>query len=154
MGLCPELACEFFAVFSRFEYALKASGHCKLDRCRETGQIQRAKPDWNNFISKMTLSAPRGSELERAVVFLTGDDAPKVQVGPGTASDDWVPRQLNGSSREQKAVDAAKRVRNNLFHGGKHSAQDLERNEKLVQSALLVLKECLEQNRALASWYR
>jgi len=39
-----------------------------------------------------------------------------------------------------------RRVRNNLFHGGKFSNEafeDIDRQERLLKGSLLVLKECL-----------
>jgi hypothetical protein len=43
----------------------------------------------------------------------------------------------------EKVLEAAKRVRNNLFHGGKHTGLpiDEERNDSLLGHALLVIEE-------------
>lgn len=67
----PELVCEFFAVFSRFEFALKAHGYMIARR-------YRAEPDWWRFaeeVDKKPMSeiifvvehAPEGGFTARAL---------------------------------------------------------------------------------------
>lgn len=132
----PELVCEFFAFFSRFEFALKDAGFCR----RLQG---RAAPDWKRFTTGVSsIQIEPKTELDQAIDFLT-QEPPLVQVG----AHDWEQRRLRGESRMAKAVDAVQRVRNNLFHGGKHTDDSPPgRDEKLVRAALVVLRECLAQN--------
>ncbi len=138
-----ELACEFFAVFSRFEYALKESGFWYLNR------NGRAAPNWDGFAAIVTLEFESTSELANAIDFLN-DEPPLVQV----SSHDWLHAPLRGTTKIQKALDATQRIRNNLFHGGKHMQHShLGRDEKLVKSALEVLLSCISQNSALRAAY-
>lgn len=45
-----DIVCEFFAVFSRFEFALKESGFVREER--------RAAPDWKRFQDGFALAIP------------------------------------------------------------------------------------------------
>ena len=133
-----ELVCEFFAVFSRFEFTLKESRFVSVSR------FGRATPDWNRFASKTgpKLVAQKGTKLDDAIAYLTSEP-PQVQ----TAAQNWSQQPLTGSTLGEKAIAAAQRVRNNLFHGGKHTPHSPPgRDEKLVRLALVVLYACLEQD--------
>ena len=130
-----ELACEFFAVFSRFEFSLKERGFCYVNR------YGRAAPDWDRFAREMggPLETQVSSGLAEAIAYLNAEP-PQMQ----TSARGWSAVPLRGSSAGSRAIDAAQRVRHNLFHGGKytpHSAQG--RDEKLVRLALTLLNECL-----------
>lgn len=133
----PELACEFFAVFSRFEFALKAA----VDgRFRREG-TDLAEPAWRKFaaeVSERVRVAP-GSELAEAVDYLN-ESPPEVQRANGS----WVDRPLHGDTPIACAIDAATRTRNNLFHGGKYGLDSPDgRDERLVRASLIVLLVCL-----------
>lgn len=142
-----ELAHQFFAAFSRFEYALKTSGFGRV----VSGP--RFEPNWQNFLNAVVLDANTSSELKSAVDFLV-QYPPYIQTGPNTYVD-WQPMQLTVSTDGAKALQAAKQVRNNLFHGGKDSPHgDFARNEKLLRAALTVLNACLEQNPAIKTAYQ
>jgi hypothetical protein len=139
----PALACEFFAVFSRFEFALKESGHLYVNR------FGRAAPDWDGFANTAVLQAPAGSELALAVDFLNREP-PQVQ----TSAHDWAPVPLRGVVPVATALDAAQRVRHNLFHGGKHTPHSPPgRDEALVRAALAVLLACVAQNPSVGAAY-
>lgn len=43
----------------------------------------------------------------------------------------------------QSLADAVKRVRNNLFHGGKAGDQDSDRNDELEKESILFLLEAI-----------
>jgi hypothetical protein len=137
------LACEFFAAFSRFEFALKESGHVYINR------FGRAAPDWDGFAAVANLQAPAGSDLALAVDFLNGQP-PLVQ----TSAHGWSHAPLRGSTPIATALDAAQRVRHNLFHGGKHTPHSpLGRDEALVRAALAVLLACVAQNPVVGAAY-
>lgn len=138
------LACEFFAVFSRFEFALKESGYFYVHR-------GRASPDWRTFAATIaeTLNVTPDSELSEAIDFLNAEP-PQVQV----SAHDWQAVALFGTTPIAMALDAAQRVRHNLFHGGKHSPHSPPgRDERLVRAALAVLLACLAQDPALSAAY-
>ena len=139
LRLSRELVCEFFGAFSRFEFALKESGFYRPNR------YDRAMPDWERFAQeRASRLAPReGSELQ-AVLQVLLDQPAQVQVVDGHAIR-WVHVALRGDSEGERAVDAVQRVRNNLFHGGKHSPQsDPVRDESLLRSALDILDALLQ----------
>ena len=141
------LACDFFAVFSRFEFALKDSGYYYVNR------RGRAAADWDRYFSlaNATVLDDADSELFESVQYLMAEP-PQVQVAP----DQWdqnVPLR-GGPGSIGTALDAACRVRNNLFHGGKHTPHSPPgRDEKLVRSSLCLLRACLKQDRQLAAAY-
>ena len=141
----PDLACEFFAVFSRLEYAMKESGYMRINR------FNRAVPDWD----RLAASAPNhfqvipGSELSEAIDFLN-NEPPQVQ----TAAQQWQVVPLRGIAPVSTALDAAQRVRNNLFHGGKHTPHSPPgRDEALVRASLTLLLACVSQIPGLEAAY-
>ena len=130
----PAEAVYFFALFSRFEFALKRGGFC-------TGAPgEKAGPNWDTFANK--LGEPFFNALqnrpETEVLFREPPRALKVgpdgepffedQAAPQTAADLFV---------------AARRIRNNLFHGEK--VYFLDRDRQLIAAATLVLESALEQ---------
>lgn len=128
-----ELACNFFGVFSRFEFALKEAGF-KLD-CRGVAQA-----DWFKFAESVdnALKELRSATLESAVEFII-DEPPKVQ----SIDLRWVPPIERPHSRYVNSIFHIKQVRNNLFHGGKHPPSKPERDIELIENSLVILKACL-----------
>ncbi|MGO9058111.1 MAG: hypothetical protein ACLQU2_12135 [Candidatus Binataceae bacterium] len=138
------LVCEFFGVFSRFEFALKEKGFLK-GRQRAKPKKQRAEPDWCAFACKVVLRVEPGSELDQAITYLI-KHPPWIQM----CDLEWEFQPLCGSTTTARAIDAARRVRNNLFHGGKHTPHSPDgHDEILVRCALAVLRACLEQDEDL-----
>mgnify|MGYP001585416829 CR=1 FL=1 len=140
-----DLLCEFFAVFSRFEFTLKEQGFMYVNR------NGRAAPDWCGFAASAaaSLNVDAGSDLAHAIDYLN-NDPPQVQV----SAQGWSRLPLRGSTAIERAIDAIQRVRNNLFHGGKHTPHSPEgRDEKLVRLSLLVLNACLMQDENLRTTY-
>lgn len=130
------LVCEFFAVFSRFEFALKDTGFCGIQR-------GRAQPDWRTFAHDVEnqIGTIQDQEFLQAIAFLM-EQPPRVQ----TTQNDWDDIPLP-EGLALAAIEAIKRVRNNLFHGGKHTPQsEPGRDHRLVESALVVLEGLLTCN--------
>lgn len=126
------LAFEFFYFFSRFEFALKENGRV----CE--GPRGVAQADWNSFVK----------ELEGAYELCESAEAmlaspPDVQRVENDAYLDWRPLEFDGCRSDlARVVLAVKTVRNNLFHGGKHSAagwDDPERVRFLLQNGQQIL---------------
>ena len=143
-GLDPELVCEFFAVFSRFEFALKELGCVRIER-------EVIQPAWWKFGEKAArdLAIELESELAAAMQTLC-EEPPKIQTGAQA----WEPRALHGEADIEQAMDAVVRVRNNLFHGGKHTPHaSPERNNRLIKASLQLLYGCLQQDRELYETY-
>lgn len=143
LQLDRELACTFFAVFSRFEFALKEEQFVRINR---HGQ---AEPHWELFKERASDQWIQTPETEDAVALLLAEP-PQVQTGAQT----WRQFDLRGQNRFARAIEAAKRVRNSLFHGGKHTPHSPPgRDEALVNAALLILYACLDANTTLRDTY-
>ena len=137
MSELDQLAFEFFKVFSRLEYALKASGFL----CNEND----AKADWRLFANQVEslIQQPNSLELQEAVDFVF-DFPPKKQVVNDERKLDWSESKPSESIKAQKLLIYVRRVRNNLFHGGKFNGHwfEPERSEKLIRCSLVILTSC------------
>jgi len=73
----PELACDFFAVFSRLEYALKATGTYAMD-----GGGGKAAANWNSFANHIdgSFSAIDDGDFKNAVAFLLEKPPPETDL--------------------------------------------------------------------------
>lgn len=144
-----ELACEFFAVFSRFEFSLKENHYFRA------GRRGAAEPNWDRFASDIAecFDAGQDGTTVDAVAYLI-DAPPSRQVVENNAVT-WRDTVFNvNDSKAQKALLAVRLVRNNLFHGGKHSPHSPPgRDEKLVRAAIAVLKHCLTLDQELRTDY-
>ena len=132
------LVCEFFGVFARFEYAMKATSYCTGDR------FGNALPDWRELKGKLgqPVSEVETDRVVTAIAYLL-EEPPQVQLYVD-GRPEFVERVLDGENSGAQAIEAAKRVRNNLFHGGKHTPHSTpERDTKLIQASLAVLGACL-----------
>lgn len=137
----PELACEFLAVFSRMEYALKATRFPIGDE----GKVFAA---WDKFANEAddAFDDSATDELREAIDYLIAAP-PRKQVleeGNKVRFRDF-PKDLN-QSKLQQLLQMVRVVRNNLFHGGKHlpsGESEPGRNEALVRYSLVVLRACI-----------
>src|SRR5712664_3308771 len=70
----PGLACEFLAVFARFEYALKAAGFA-------LGDANKVSPDWDAYATTIdpTFTLLKDPAISAAVDYLL-NQAPQKQV--------------------------------------------------------------------------
>lgn len=132
------LAVELFRVFSRTEYALKASGFHKGDGAAEA--------NWDNFALAVEdlVAAPASPALQEAINFIL-NAPPKKQVIVGGVIQ-WRVSEPQNNSQAGKLLMYVRRVRNNLFHGGKFNGHwfEPERSEVLLLSSLTILKACVE----------
>ncbi|MXO47620.1 hypothetical protein GRI69_05045 [Erythrobacter vulgaris] len=138
------LVCEFFGVFGRFEYAMKATIYCTGDR------YGNALPHWHEL--KDRLGQPildvETDRVAKAIAYLL-EEPPKVQMFVHGRAE-FMERDLDGENSGVKAIEAAKRVRNNLFHGGKHTPHSPpERDTRLIQASLAIIEACLSVDEAL-----
>lgn len=143
----PKGAMAFFKEFSRFEYALKAGGYVRA------GNGDGAEVKWVDFARALDMAVGGAGFLDRVAgtartlvghpprkqVFLNGRlayrDAP---AGPVRSTQDL--------------FVMVRRVRNNLFHGGKQGGPndgiaDRNRDAKLIADARSVLHEALRYER-------
>lgn len=133
-----ELAENLFKVFSRTEYALKASGFNNGDGAAEA--------NWRNFAlaTEDLIVNPYSAELREAINFIF-NVPPKKQVIVGGIIQ-WVVSEPQTNSQADKLLIYVRRVRNNLFHGEKFNGHwfEPERSEPLLRHSLTILIECVE----------
>ena len=136
-----ELACEFFAVFSRMEYALKATRF-------PAGNDRHVYADWEAFANEANrqFHSSMSKELKDAVAYLR-DAPPKKQMLNEMHQVRFVdfPHEEHRCELDQLLL-MVRCVRNNLFHGGKHLPDGEKvpgRNEVLVKHALTIIKVCI-----------
>jgi hypothetical protein len=143
------LACEFLGVFARFEFALKVVGFVE-------GDARKVKASWDRY--SRTIDAQFAmlpdKELKLAVDYLL-NQPPKKQVLEGDRIG-WrdVPPDPQ-LPRTEQVLQMVRRVRNNLFHGGKFLArpQEGQRDELLVNYSLIVLRACVNLNAEVSAAY-
>ena len=130
---------KFFLIFSRFEYALKQAGFLKNDR---------AKPDWDSFSDKINDYLPSRKneydEFRNAIDYLNRCP-PRIQIVKernGKKLLDWKRYKPQGNEA-CVLTEYIRRIRNNLFHGGKFPF-DPEHDIPLINHATTVLKHLLE----------
>lgn len=141
-----ELLLEFFLAFSKFEYALKTTGMFIRPNAGQNSSL-RAEPDWKRFSASLqnTFNGNATIDLKRACEYLK-DRPPNQQVIVDDAVEWEMPTRAVGESDIQFLLRMVRSVRNNLFHGGKHSVEvheDTQRTEMLLRSSLTVLHACL-----------
>lgn len=139
-GPDKDTALEFFAIFSRFECALKCQD-CQKKAKAEDGD--NAKAYWEEYAEYLDTKSELCEKIKAAAEDLLKE--PPQQ-------------QIVGEVRWKTPHDSAKgvlniflkvkRVRNNLFHGGKFASgngwYDKDKDQKLVETSLKILYICLE----------
>ena len=143
-----KLACEFFYVFSRFEFALKASGFVH-------SQNGVASPYWDEFAKsideKHKLEKLPSEDFQKSVEYFFSNPPKKQIVKEGKL--EW--KEVGESELPTnflKLLALVRKVRNNFFHGGKFPSGPVhgsERDEFLLEYSLIILKECLELNKGV-----
>lgn len=136
LAVPKDLVVAFIGCFSRCEYAMKASTYARDDHGIAAAAWQRLANDAVGWVQ-----VEAGSPLEQAIELLV-TEPPRVQSFAGG----WQAVPLRGAQRLAQAIDAAVRVRHNLFHGGKHSPEAAPgRDEALVRAALTLLTAVVDQ---------
>lgn len=131
----------FFIFFSRFEYALKRAGYT-------TGEAQ---PDWDKYAKEHIKMTERPSDPFKSAMEFLKNAPPKKQVVKNNKLD-WEPDNYTDVFNLERILVLVRRIRNNLFHGGKWPGglkDDDSRNADLIDAGLKVLQACLELDRKL-----
>jgi hypothetical protein len=130
----PKGAAEFFATFARFEFALKDANFIAVDN---RGAVSAA---WDDFADELPADfLVRVTQSAKASTLL--NDPPKKQVLVGKALD--FKKQPKPATTRDLLI-AVRRVRNNLFHGGKSGDPEGDRrNLKLIKESRWVLEQAL-----------
>jgi hypothetical protein len=149
VALDHDLLLEFFLTFARFEFALKAAGFV-------AGDLKGARPDWVAFGQSLDLDTARLDTNCTAAVEYFSVHPPWRQVvtANGLAWDSTV--GFAAVERMEQVLELVRRVRNNLFHGGKFSDEVHSgpgRNELLLRHSLAILHRCLELSSSVAAAY-
>jgi hypothetical protein len=145
-----DLVFDFFLRFSRFEFALKVTGYA-------LGNDTKVTPDWDRFIRDISSNflKTRTPELAQACDYFLLNP-PKKQV-LANRSLGWSTTLPCDPARESELlVKLVRRVRNNLFHGGKYNNavhEETARNEDLLRGGLLILDECLRVSDSVRAAY-
>jgi hypothetical protein len=140
----PVLASRYFAMFSRFEYALKETPPFLMD---SNGSAQA---NWDVFANSLKgkFSTVNDAAFSTAVAFLKNHPPRKQVVAPSGNFVEWKETVRDRSeSDEQFVVRLIRTIRNNLFHGGKSFVDGetiVGRNAELMNAGVAVMKHCLE----------
>lgn len=128
----------FFFYFARFEYALKRAGFVT--------KTDDAQPDWDAFAKKhstLVVAEKEPAFVEAVAYFRVAPPKKQVITNAGL---DWADDKHCGPLDLLRLLVLVRRVRNNLFHGGKFQtgiAAEVSRDTKLLDSSLAVLEACL-----------
>jgi hypothetical protein len=152
-AIAPErnLVLHFFAVFSRFEFALKRIAKYLA------GNEKEAKANWGLYAKAIhgRFSDISGDEFSAAVAYLAANPPKKQIVAEGVIR--WRDSVKDpGESNEAFILRLVRTVRNNLFHGGKYPEgpiEDVARNQRLLQASITVLVQCLALSPEVEQWY-
>jgi len=137
-----ELILDFFVTLSRAEYALKSAGYF-----RDNGS--GAQPDWDRFARELIphFNSQDSDELSQAVSYYLRLPPQKQIVEEGTLS--WSDALPENGSEIERLLILVRRVRNNLFHGGKSNPQGSEearRNTSLLSYGITILRKTVSLN--------
>lgn len=143
LDIKKDLVTSFSILFSRFEYALKRIGDYAW------GDENGAKANWDQFAldHAANFNSERTSELKAAVEFLKSKPPQKQILKDGSL--DWKNVPIENTLPLKQILDSVRRVRNNLFHGGKFGYGEVEepgRDSSLLQNCTTILEECLSLN--------
>lgn len=141
-----EIICNFFETFSRFEYALKRVGY----NCGDG----MAKVDWEKFIQDINdiFKIDADKKLKESVNYILKNPPNKQVVEDGELS--WSSNKPDANSDTELLFQYIKRVRNNLFHGGKYNGKYLEDptiSYKLLNSSIVILHYTLNLSQEVES---
>ena len=142
LGIDQSIVCEFFILFSRFEYALKRAGYAQ-----QSGR--QITIEWKRFAktleSKFDHSA--APSLTKSCDYIT-ERPPKTQRIDSSGKLSWVETEKRACDLELvRLVRLVQTVRNNLFHGGKFPGSredEVSRDKELIQSSITILESILE----------
>lgn len=138
-----KLAWQFFVFFSRMEYALKRSGRFLLK-----ARNNEAKPAWDDFGSShdAAFKATVSPEVTEAVDYFRTNPPRKQIVNGDTLS--WAESEKYNERDPLLTwlLVMIRRVRNNLFHGGKFPLIPIaepSRDQELILHAIAILHAAL-----------
>ena len=132
-----EQAFEFFYWFSRFEFCLKENKYLESEK-----EGSKALPGWDKFVNAFSSNYTQSDNAKKFVSL-----KPLQQKVGKNNSLVWSDINLANDNQLQQVVRTLKTIRNNLFHGGKHSVEgwdDIKRTEELLVMGVQVMKEIVQ----------
>ena len=131
----PENWNQFFYMYSRMEYALKASQYLQGGK--------EAKASWEKLASKANAVAVYDAIRLNELTEMLFREPPRKQI--------IIDRSLGWQTRGDEITDlktlfrAVGTIRNNLFHGGKNvNNPDRARDNELIRAGIAVMEDLLE----------
>ena len=139
-----ELVFKFFAVFSLFEYALKQSGYIPPE---STKVKRKVEADWTRFVkdTQGKFDPSSSPALKEAVSYLLTYPPMKQKIENGDVVFKRSAPNANSTDTEKLSI-YIRRVRNNLFHGGKANYQR-PRDTELIQHSIVILESWSQLDR-------
>lgn len=140
-----KLLLDFFLTFSRFEFALKNSDF--FVKRRDSSLPYEARADWDSFaqhLQDVFHADPTARLRDACDHLLFNPPSREVVVGSSLGWDTTA--EDESLSEIVRLLRYVRRVRNNLFHGGKFSTLpglETSRNAALLEDSLVILRECL-----------
>lgn len=132
---------KLFMVMMRLEFALKDIGF------GVPGRRQAAEVNWDHYTNEK-LGSPFWEKIKVAPeVEALIKTPPKRQIIDLDGNLGW--EHTGAVSSIQDLIGAVRRVRNNLFHGGKSGDPDADRNTLLYAAALFVVDRILREDDVL-----
>ncbi|GCA52812.1 hypothetical protein GOA99_22845 [Sinorhizobium meliloti] len=122
---------ELFRIYARFEFALKMAGYCALNG-------KAVETNWDAFanssdIGKLFFKHVRDAGMCPKLM----NDPPKAEA---ITNGQWgFATTATPPESAQALFGMVRRVRNNLFHGGKYFDDDKQRNQALVDESIAIL---------------
>lgn len=137
-GVDIELVFSFFNYFSRFEHALKMCGYKKVD-----GRGYLTGVDWISFEPRIFFPTDI-KEVDEAISYLCENPVKRQ-----CENLSWQDVESYTPPNFKDALKQIPFIRNNLFHGSKYLQPDSSRDNRLLKSAILLIKCCLISDRSL-----
>ena len=141
------LLLDFFMLFSRFECALKRARYV-----RSIDNRSSAGADWDEFAEVASAAWNKGPGPTLLATTTLCSNPPSRQIVTSDKTITWKVVPPVKPSDLHAVLATVRRVRNNLFHGGKYGSgpvKDPARDRSLVDAALCVLKECVSLSSAV-----
>jgi hypothetical protein len=98
--------------------------------------------DWRKYACSVADLVTKNKE---AVALLQSEPPKKQVVSDGRLA--WSADRYTGSFDLARIFDLVRRVRNNLFHGGKFPEgpeADISRDQKLLDAGIVIMQACLD----------
>ena len=132
---------EFISVFARLEYSLKASGYFKNE--------EEAKPDWNSYANSIekVINKSNDSLLDKSIKDILNNPPKKQIIKNGSIK--WSDSPANQGSYVKNLLIYIRRIRNNLFHGGKFVGghlSDFDKDLCFVKNALNIINKIIRRS--------